>query len=89
MALKLEVTRDGHRHTVSFSTEDQALAYVGARIKTYYFDLLSDLPESWTRLGNMLYPKCHHGMDESMCMDPIGPHHFGTAEWERQQYGGW
>jgi len=87
--LKLEVTRDGHRHTVSFSTEAQALAYVGPRRSTYYFDLLSDIPKDWHRISDMLYPKCHHQMDASMCMDPYGPHHFGTAEWERQQYGDW
>lgn len=25
---------------------------------------------------------CHHGMSADLCMDPVGPHHFGTREWE-------
>jgi hypothetical protein len=27
-------------------------------------------------------PICHHGMSASLCMDPVGEHHFGTREWE-------
>jgi hypothetical protein len=34
--------------------------------------------ELWT----LLNPQCHHGMSESLCMDPFGPHHFGTREQE-------
>lgn len=28
---------------------------------------------------------CHHGLDASLCMDPTGPHHFGTYEQERER----
>jgi hypothetical protein len=30
---------------------------------------------------------CHHGLSESLCMDPLGEFHFGTREWERSYYG--
>jgi hypothetical protein len=25
---------------------------------------------------------CHHNMNAIHCLDPFGPHHFGTREWE-------
>lgn len=28
------------------------------------------------------YETCHHGMNATLCLDPYGPHHFGTREWE-------
>lgn len=91
MATKLEVSTQGgyHRFTVSFSNEAQALAYVKARSKTHNVYEIKDapIPDSWTQLLKWLYPICHHGLALDLCMDPYGPHHFGTAEWERQQYG--
>jgi hypothetical protein len=35
------------------------------------------------RLLDVLYPTCHHGMSADLCLDPIGPNHWGTAEQER------
>jgi hypothetical protein len=93
MAIKMNVgTQGGYHHfTVSFHTEDQALAFVGPRLSTHNFDQIDGhpIPEGWDRLNDLLYPVCHHGLSAQMCMDPVGDHHFGTAEWERQQYGDW
>lgn len=88
---KLEVSTQGgyHRFTVSFSTEAQALAYVGARRKTHnvYEIESSPIPSDWTKLISLLYPTCHHGMSLDLCGDPVGPHHFGTYEDERRREG--
>lgn len=34
------------------------------------------------RLFDLLFPQCHHGLSLDLCMDPFGPHHFGTIEQE-------
>lgn len=92
-AIKLDVTgEDGsHHYTVSFYTEDQALAYITPKIKTHCFDQRAEcpIPMDWARVHGLLYPTCHHGLSLQMCMDPVGEHHFGTADWERAQYGDW
>lgn len=90
--IKLEVRTDGgyHSFTASFSTEDQALAYVARKGSVASFSEIEStpIPEENTKLIAMMYPTCHHGMSESLCMDPYGPHHFGTREWEMSQYPG-
>ncbi len=93
MLVKMDVRTDGgyHTFTVGFSTEAQALTYIGARQKTHVFDEIeaTPIPRTWTELLDLLYPTCHHGLDARMCMDPIGDAHFGTREWEMAQYGEW
>lgn len=91
MAIKLEVRAQGgwHRYTGSFSTEEQALAFMSDRGMTHSFGEIEEfpIPDTATRLLDTLYPTCHHGMDGRMCLDPYGDNHFGSAEWERAQYG--
>lgn len=69
--------------------EAVALAYVKARPDFYFSELVAE-PFSHTvfaELAKALYPVCEHGLDASLCMDPGGPHHFGTREWEMAFYG--
>lgn len=87
MTVKLDVNHEDHHYTVIFSTEAQAVRYVRPRLRTHYMDVVGDFPEDWTTLDRVLFPTCHHGLSLAMCLDPIGDHHFGTAEWEKAQYG--
>ena len=90
--IKLAVRTQGgwHRFTASFATQAQAIAYATARTATHVVEELDSAPLDDTihaELINYLHPSCHHGMSLSLCMDPYGPHHFGTREWEMAQYG--
>ena len=73
-----------HKFTVSFSTEDQALAWISARTATHNVSEVpgQEIPEDWTRVIDLLYPTCHHGLNGWLCMDPIGDAHYGTREQE-------
>jgi hypothetical protein len=85
--IKFDVSTDGgyHRYTVSFSTEEQALNWITARRSSHnvYEVPGQEIPEDWTRVLDLLYPTCHHGLDGRACMDPVGDAHWGTAEQER------
>lgn len=92
----LEVRTDGgwHRFTVRFANTAQAVAYIKAHGDRNFSEIEDEqlitesagmfpLTQGMHELLGILYPTCHHGMDATMCLDPYGPHHWGTAEWER------
>lgn len=85
--IKLDIQTQGgwHHFTGVFATEDQAIKYATARRSTHIVSEIEDAPidDTHAALLAYLYPTCHHGMDGRQCLDPYGPHHFGTAEWER------
>lgn len=70
--------------------EARALAYIAPR-RGYYFSEAIDAPNYWPALSDalaaVLYPRCHHGLDATACMDPIGEHHFGTLA--QEMANGW
>lgn len=35
-------------------------------------------PNTYPNLYEYFNPKCHHGLDADLCMDPYGENHFGT-----------
>lgn len=65
----------GHNYTVTFSTEDQALAYIAPRLSTSVIAEREDsrIPKDWTRLLKLLYPTCEHGLSADLC---YGPGHY-------------
>lgn len=86
--------RNPESYRVVFTGRDaeaRALAYIAPR-RGYYFTEAPDAPfhgAAFPELVKVLYPLCHHEMDAHSCMDPVGPNHFGTREWEMAQYGEW
>jgi hypothetical protein len=84
--LLIHVCARRRAYRVTFATEDQALAWLGARSSTHAWEEVDggSVPESWSRLLDYLYPLCEHGMSESLCE---GPDHYMTAEQERAM--GW
>lgn len=85
-------TPQGTHYTASFPVTDageaQAIVFIEARPDhtCREAEANTDLIAS-ARLMELLYPTCHHSMALGMCMDPEGPHHFGTYEQERMAAG--
>ncbi|WP_144121160.1 hypothetical protein [Catellatospora sichuanensis] len=75
--LLMEVHHCSNRHTyrVRFSTEAQALAFLGARMSTHAHHELeeSPIPDAWEKLYALLYPLCPHGLSLDLC---AGPGHY-------------
>jgi hypothetical protein len=91
--IKIDVhTPQGTHYVASFPATDageaQAIAFIENRPDHTCREAEgnADLIAS-PRLMELLYPLCHHGMALDLCMDPYGPHHFGTYEQERQAAG--
>lgn len=66
-----------------------ALAYISARPGFYFTEtpLAPVCHTTFPELADTLYPTCHHGLSADLCMDPYGPHHYGTREWEMANEG--
>jgi hypothetical protein len=62
-------------YRATFATEDQALVFVGRRRATHAVteDEVSQIPSSWSRLLDLLYPTCQHGLSAWLC---DGPGHY-------------
>lgn len=91
LTLRVHHCANGHSYNAVFTgpqAQDHAVAFIERKSSTCAFFESEDAPldERHSKVINKLYPTCHHGMDGNQCMDPIGPHHFGTYEQER---GGW
>lgn len=90
--IKINVTTpQGTHYTASFPATDagesQAIVWIEAR-PDHTFGPVEDSDMYLTRrLHELIYPTCHHGMALDMCMDPYGPHHFGTREQEMAREG--
>lgn len=89
VTLKAHRCDTGVTYRVVFTGPDadtRAVAYMDARGRTHAFQEDQDAPLDFVLTPATvaaLYPVCHHGMDARLCMDPEGPHHFGTAAQDR------
>lgn len=87
VALEAHRCDTGVTYRVTFQgpqAEARAVAYMDARGRTHAFrEAEGTNLEAFPVLADALYPLCHHGMDARLCMDPDGPHHFGTAAQDR------
>ena len=74
----LPVTVEAHNcalrrsYNVTFSTEEQAVAYIAARQSTHAFHCEADLT-GLDALAEALYPTCEHGLSLQLC---AGPGHY-------------
>lgn len=90
--LHVHLCAERRGYNVTFSTEDQALAFLTPKSKTHtWWEIGAEdhtgtgsVPASWTRLQEFLYPTCEHGLSESNC---YGPNHYMTAA--QEQAMGW
>lgn len=91
--MKIRASADGgyHWYRVTFAREEDAVSFYDRKARTHVIDLMNDdvetIPEDWSTFYDRMYPTCHHGLDGRACMDPDGPHHFGTREQEMER--GW
>ena len=90
--IKINVhTPQGTHYTASFPVTDAgealAIVFIEARPGHTFEGGEGKYLIASPRLMELLYPSCHHGMALAMCMDPYGPHHFGTYEQERAAAG--
>lgn len=82
----------GISYEVTFTgpnAEDHALSYMVAKAGLHFEDVY-DRPfsyDAFPRVADALHPLCHHTMSLHLCMDPIGPNHFGTRE--QEMAGNW
>lgn len=65
----------GHGYSQVWAQEDEDS-------QVYPSDRIGPVSKGEFDLLDYLYPTCHHGMDLQLCMDPYGPHHWGTMEQE-------
>jgi hypothetical protein len=97
--IKLEIAICDQRRSyfVTFATEDQAIDFLARRTPTAidiktgtygnhaWFELENEpIPATCTRLLEVIYPTCSHGMSAELCE---GPEHFLSAAQEREP--GW
>jgi hypothetical protein len=90
--VKIDVhTPQGTHYTVSFPSTDageaQAIVFIEAHPTHTFDEAEGQYLIASSRLMELLYPTCHHGMALDMCQDPYGPHHFGTREQEMAREG--
>lgn len=92
--LEVHISAERRNYQVTFAREQDAIDFLARKAATCVFYEINDedgeqgsIPPEWTELLAAMYPQCHHQMSASMCMDPYGPHHFGTYEQERQREG--
>ena len=90
--LHVHICAERRGYNVTFSTEDQALAFLAPKASTHtWWELGADgqpegqdnapsIPATWTRLLEFLYPVCEHGLSADLC---YGPNHYMTADQER------
>ena len=74
--IKLEFTncKTNQGYVATFlgpNAEDNALAQIDRRGSTHAVSEVGPLPEDATRLYDVLYPQCHHGMSLWLCADPV------------------
>jgi hypothetical protein len=86
--LHVHICSERRGYNVTFSTEDQAIAFLAPKSSTHaWWELTPEdasgvagsVPASWVKLLDFLYPLCEHGM----AGDCYGPNHFMTAEQEQ------
>ena len=75
VTLEIGVCDQRRSYLAAFATEDQALAFIGQRQATHAVTETeeSQIPASWSRLLDLLYPTCEHGLSASLC---DGPGHY-------------
>lgn len=64
----------GHDYTITFATEQQAIAYISRKRSTTNFLQRGDFPlDEYPALLSVLYPSCEHGLSAQLC---YGPGHY-------------
>ena len=91
--LHIHICAERRGYNVTFSTEDQAIAFLTPKSSTHaWWELNTEnsagprgsVPVSWIKLQEFLYPTCEHGMSADLC---YGPDHFMSADQEEAM--GW
>lgn len=77
--IKIHICDQRRAYLATFSTQDQAVAYLTPRTSTHSWDAVT-VPADWSNLLDFLYPTCEHGMSASSC---YGPEHFMSAAQEQ------
>jgi hypothetical protein len=86
-SLLIHICAARRAYKVTFSTQEQAIAFLSARTATHNWDEIPDVfwpgsgsvPADWHELLAYLYPTCEHGMSADLC---YGPDHFMSAAQE-------
>lgn len=87
VTLEIHICRERRSYLASFSTPQQAVAFIERKSSTHNFSEIKAQPipeQGWDALLDALYPTCEHGMSEGSC---YGPMHFMSAE--QEQAMGW
>ncbi|KIQ62404.1 hypothetical protein TR51_25520 [Kitasatospora griseola] len=73
--LRVHICDQRRDYVAAFATEDQVLKFWDDKKSTCAFFEVdeSPIPEGWTRLEDLMYPTCEHGMDGRLC---AGPNHW-------------
>lgn len=94
--LEVAICDQRRSYLVTFSTEDQALDFIARRTPVIdvkagiygnhaWFELPDrPIPATCTRLLEVMYPTCEHGLSAALCE---GPNHYLTYDQERAR--GW
>jgi hypothetical protein len=90
--IHVHICAERRGYNVTFSTEDQLIAYLTPRNSTHtWWELAAEdhsqarsVPVEWRKALDFLYPMCEHGMGLDGC---YGPDHFMSADQERAM--GW
>lgn len=90
-SLMIYICDQRRSYKATFSTEEQALAFLAPRTSTHtWWELGAEdhsdpsVPVTWSKLLDFLYPLCEHQMSLDSC---YGPDHFMSADQERMM--GW
>lgn len=76
--LHIHICADRRGYNVTFSTQDQAIAFLQARTATHNWWEIDggSIPATWDALIDFMYPLCQHGLSADLCH---GPDHYMSA----------
>lgn len=84
--LLIHICDQRRAYRATFSTEEQAIAFLAPRSSTHSWEEIpsapgdgcgnGSVPVTWYKLLDFLYPLCEHGMSLDLCE---GPNHYMTA----------
>ena len=75
LKISAHICAQGRSYEVTFTDEDQAIAWMRERSSTHAFHEIEEkpLPDTAAKLLDFLYPTCDHGLSASLC---AGPGHY-------------